>query len=342
MDIGTIRVKPELSVWKYTKSGFRRVKQDLPALKVLKMYKKHRLLNKLIDTKDPRFIKGMLTPDLKALGARIDFLPDGTKVDKAFSLFAKNLVVHDESSHDHWDVLFQNPGGTWAYLYSIDKKEQHLREKYKKVELFEKHYPRLRANVVKALHDPDDHLALPMYTLLKTCMRVGNEVYYKTHRHKGLTTLKKKDVAVDGNIVEFDYLSKGGVPRSIAERFPPAYTERLQKKLGRIKKESFIFAKNGHPLRDTHFKHGFKRYCGVEFYPHIVRSYYATARTKEFLRTHKSISKEEAREFLFSIAEKLGHRKFDKKNSDWKENYTVTLNYYIHPDLAKKVQSIIR
>ena len=62
-------------------------------------------------------------------------------------------------------------------------------EKYKKVERFEKCLSRLKKNLVVALDG--DLVALPMLILLKTKMRVGNEIYYLKNGHKGLTTLKK-------------------------------------------------------------------------------------------------------------------------------------------------------
>ena len=51
-----------------------------------------------------------------------------------------------------------------------------------------------------------------MYTLLKTRMRIGNEIYYRTNGHKVLTTLKKRDITINGEKVKFEYIGKDGVP----------------------------------------------------------------------------------------------------------------------------------
>jgi len=219
-----------------------------------------------------------------------------------------------------------------------------MKKKYEIVGEFEKHYPRLKRKVSSALKNKEDHLALPMFTLLKTYMRIGNEIYYKAHGHKGLTTLKKHDISIKGNHVTFNYLAKDGVPVEITEKFPDIYIARLSRKLKPIDKSSFVFTNRNkeHPLHEEHFRDAFKRYCGREFYPHIVRSHFATRKTKEFLNNHGSASKEEVRALFISIAEKLGHKKYDKKNDAWKDNFTVTVNHYIQPELVEKVKSIIR
>jgi len=184
-------------------------------------------------------------------------------------------------------------------------------------------------------------LAVPMYTLLKTYMRIGNETYYRIHGHKGLTTLKKKDISIDRNKVTFNYLGKNGVPIKTTRIFPNIYIQRLKEIVKPLKNNDFIFTdKNtGHPLRDTQFKEAFKHYCGVEFYPHIVRSYYATSEAEKFLKSkkQKGATKQEAKEFFTSIADKLGHKKFDKKKGEWEDNYNVTIRYYIQPQLVEKI-----
>ena len=173
--------------------------------KVVKLFKAHKNFEFLVDKKDSRFLKGQLYEG-QPQGARINILPDGRKLDKAYSLFAKGLVVHDQTSNEHWDVLYQNKGGTYSYVYTLDKKAKAKNKKYKKVKAFEKVYPLLKKKVTSALKNEKDYMALPMYTLLKTHIRVGNEIYYKAHRHKGLATLKKNNIKVVGSDVIFDFI----------------------------------------------------------------------------------------------------------------------------------------
>jgi len=344
---GTLRIKKaDLQVYRKVSTNsekWEKTSLKLPeALQVVQLFKAHHNFPALIDKNNPQFLKGQLYQD-KVQGARINILPDGRTVDKAYSLFAPHLTIHDEDSNEHWDVIYQNPNGAYAYVYTLDKKNKAVKAKYGKVKEFEKYYPLLEKKVTSALRDKKDELALAMYTLLKTYMRVGNEIYYKAHGHKGLTTLMKKDISIKGKAVTFNYLAKSGVPRKIVENFPPAYVARLQQQLKKLKNNDFVFANNvGHPLKEDKFKQAFKNYCGVEFYPHIVRSYYATNIVRGFLKQHKTASKEEVNSLFLSVAEKLGHKKFSKKKQQWEDSFNVTIHHYIEPSLVEKVKGIVR
>lgn len=347
--IGTIRIGKDLKVYKKTKSSYKLLNKSIPAetLKVIKLFKAHNNFKRLIDQKEPKFLKGFLLPDEKIRGARINIIPDGKVLDKAYSLFAKNLTIHDETSHEHWDVIYQNPNGKYAYLYTLEKKKSAVKNKFKKVEDFEKKYPILTKNVLSSLKDKNDSLAIPMYTLLKTYMRVGNEMYYKTDGHKGLTTLKKQDILISPKtkVVNFNYIAKDGVPMKISETFPDIYIQRLKEKIKNLKNSDFIFTdENKKPLKDIQFMNAFEKYCGEKFYPHIVRSYYATKTAEDFLEKHKNkkqpATKSEVKTLFTEIAEKLGHKHFSKKDNEWKDNYNVTIHYYLNPQILEKINAI--
>ena len=57
----------------------------------------------------------------------------------------------------------------------------------------------------------------------------------------------------------------------------------------------------------------FKRYCGKEFYPHIIRSHHATRRVKEFLKRKKDYQQGRDENAVFFLAADLGHKRFEKK-----------------------------
>lgn len=342
--IGTIRIKKNLKTYIKTKNSWKQSKEKFPEIiQIAKLFKSNNNFNELIDKKNPEFLKGQIYKN-KIQGARINILPNGKKLDKAYSLFSPNLTIHNQITDEHWDVIYQNPNGEFAYCYTIDKKQKAVRKKYKKVKEFEKVFERLNRQVSKALKDKKDYMALPMQTLLTTCMRVGNEIYYNNNKHKGLTTLKKKDISIKNNQVEFNYLGKDGVPIKIKKQFSTTYITRLKNQLKRLKKHDFVFTNpnTNHPLKDTEFKKAFKKYCGKEFYPHIVRSYYATKQAEEFLKENKKPNKKEVKELFNNIAEELGHKKFDKKNNQWKDSYTVTIHHYINPILVEKIQNKIK
>lgn len=341
---GTLRIAvKDQKIYEKTKTGWKRSKQEFPqALHTMQLFKAQHNLKALIDSKESRFFKGQVSPEGRLQGARINILPDGTVLDKAYSLFAPHLTFHDESSHDHWDVIYQNPNGKYAYLYTQQKRKKAVAQKYHKVTEFAQSYPTLQVNVLKALEDPADHLAVPMYTLLATCMRVGNELYYKAHGHKGLTTLTKRDISIKGEDVCFKYIAKDGVPMRINQAFPTKYVQRLKQHMRKLKDSDFVFTdQKRNPLKDTHFMQAFEKYCGKQFYPHIVRSYYATQQAQNFLKTHKHPTKQEVKDFFISIAEKLGHKRFDKKHNVWIDSYAVTIHHYLNPQLVDKLQTFL-
>jgi len=342
---GTLRIKTDdLLTYEKTARFWRKSFREFPEAKlVINLYRASRSFDILIDKKDPTFLKGQLSPKGLPQGARIKFLPNGKELDKGFCLFSQELTIHDEASDSHWSVMYKNPGGTYSYVYTLEAKQKFIDRKYRAVKEFEKLYPVLERNIHKALANENDTLAVPMYTLLKTCMRVGNETYYRMNRHQGLRTLQKKDIVIKGNDVIFDYIGKDGVPTNLQATFPSIYIQRLKKILRKADERSFVFVQEdkGSPIQDTHFKEAFKRYCGKEFYPHIVRSYYATRMAKKFLETNKSPTKEAVQELFRSIAQKLGHKRYVRDEDAWKESYNVTVNHYIDPALVRKIKASI-
>lgn len=339
--VGTIRIKvKDLKTYQKTAKGWIKINKNFKEpLNVVKLYKAESNLDYLIDTNDPSFLKGGLSPNGE-IGERIVFLPNGEKLEKAFSLFSERLTIHDQKSHDHWDVLYKNKGGTWSYVYTIKKRKEHLDNKYRKVHEFEKRYPQLLAKVKKGLQDKNDSMALPMYTLLKTYIRIGNETYFKAHNHKGLTTLTKENIFIKGNTVRFNFIGKDGVPATITKNFPDSYIKRLKYSLK--EKNKYLFSNNGSSLNEHHFKEAFLKYCGKEFYPHIVRSYHATMKIKQFLSKNRKVTKDEVDKLFMEIAHDLGHKRFNKKTGLWEENYAVTVNSYVQPELLEKVQNRIK
>ena len=342
--IGTIRIKTKgFGVFEKTANSWKKSKKKFSeVIQVIKLFKSNNNFDFLIDRKNPQFLKGQFSKDGKCQGARINILPNGQELEGAYSLFARYLTIHDESSNLHWDVIYQNPNGKYAYLYTVEKRKLAVKKKYMNVVEFEKLYINLKKNVLNALNDRDDNMAVAIFTLLETKMRVGNEMYYKLDGHKGLTTLTKEDVKIKSNIVTFEYEGKDGVPIKITEEFPELYVNRLKEIIKPLKKSSFIFVgNNGHPLKDIQFKKAFKHYCGKEFYPHIVRSHYATNQAEEFIKTHKKATKTEITELFFRISNKLGHKRFVKKDNEWKDSYTTTIHHYIEPSLVEKIQNLV-
>lgn len=343
-EVGTIRIKSQtLQPVIKSKSGWKNTIYDCENIKkIVSLFKAHNNFDKLLDTKDETFLKGFLTKEGNVRGERINMLPDGRILDKAFSLFSPHLMIHDEESDSHWDVIYQNPNGKLAYVYTLEKDKKAKDKKYDLVNEFEEVLPKLNENLDKAL-DRGESAALVMETLLKTHMRVGSEIYYKRDGHKGLTTLKKKDIKIKNPEVTFSFIGKDGVPQKITKKFPQLYLLFLRERLNKIGKDDFVFAdKKGSPLKDTDIEKAFKKYCGIAFYPHIVRSYYATRTAEIFLEEHKKPQKKDVIEMYKEIATNLGHKKFSKKKNEWLPSYSVTIAHYISPKIVEKINKAIK
>ena len=335
----TYRIKTsDFSVYEIRGKSCKKCSIKFPeAIEVARLFKKHGKLDLIVDKKNEGFLKGGFSTE-KPVGARIGVLPDGRLLNKMYSLFAPGLTIHDERSNIHWDVICQNPNGIYAYIYTIEKEDSARKAKYEKVYEFGEYLPKLNRNLNKALDE--DILVLPMLILLKTKMRIGNEIYYRKNHHKGLTTLKKKNIKINREKVSFDFIGKDGVPQKITESFSNNVVDKLKTVLKSKKNGDFIFVdSNGRPLKDMAFEIGFEKYCGFKFYPHIVRSYYATNETEKFLK-RKKISKDDVKEFYMKIADKLGHKKFSKNTGNWESSYQVTLHHYIQPELVERISKI--
>lgn len=345
---GEFRIRDDLVIAE--KSGKEWVRSSVKfdnAVKVARMFAKH---GKIRDISEDGFLFGGLK-DGKCVGKRIGFLPDGTKLDKPFPLFARDLVVHDERSGEHWDVLFRNPSGSFCYVYSEDKVLAHKKKKFDRVGEFEKLLPKLKRNLLREISSVESPgskvqgwkvVALAIAVLLETKVRVGSEVYYKRNRHRGLSTLKKKNLKIVGDKVKFDFVGKDGVPQVFEKKFSGKVVDALSEILSSKSEDDFVFlSSRGKVLTDKDFEAGFERFCGERFYPHIVRSAFATRESEKFLAKGK-VDKDEVREFYLWLAGELGHKKFSKRSGEWENSFEVTLHYYVRPDLVERISELVK
>ena len=302
---------------------------------IISQYSKNKTLHYLIDEKHPEFLKGSLSPENKILGERIKLLPEGTQIARAgFSIFAKNLRFNKDPNHE-WDVCYENTSGLKTYLYSEDKIHLEQEKKFKLVQKFSENYDKIISNVENNL-EKIEYLAL--YTLLKTFIRVGNYDYYLKNSHKGLTTLLKRDISVEGEKILFDFIGKDGVPHQIKKEFSEEYIVKLKKILSSRKKDEFVFTGlKGKPLHSEDFSSIFFNITQEHFYPHIIRSHHADSKCLDFLEGKIEIQDPE--KLFFQIAKDLGHKKYNKKKEQWEISPSITIKNYIYPEYVKKIRA---
>lgn len=326
--------------WKYTDAISSEIK------KIIDLYATKENISLLIDKITGKFIKGHIDKHKKISGARIKHLPSGKELARGgFSIFAKNLAIN-KNKKLLWDICYENTSGLKTYLYSTDKVELERKKKSKTVDKFTLEHKNILKNVENDLQKTKETKYLALLTLLKTHMRVGNLHHYNNLKHKGLTTLQKKDIKINKktNQCTFSFIGKDGVPQEITKKFPAYYIETLNKKLKTLKKDEFVFTskKTSKPIHSSTFSNILFSYTNKHFYPHIIRSFYADLTCKNFITNNKNkkISKKEVETCFLEIAANLGHKKFNKKNNQWEINFKVTIENYIRPEYVEKMKSL--
>jgi DNA topoisomerase IB len=117
----------------------------------------------------------------------------------------------------HLQAVGTDAAGRRQYLYHPAWRQRRDREKFDHMLLFAASLPRIRRTCVKRLAhtdlDRDRVLACAVRLLDLGFFRIGTEGYAEQHQHYGLATIRKEHVSVDGDVVTFDYLAKGGKRR---------------------------------------------------------------------------------------------------------------------------------
>ena len=348
LEVGSFRIKSkDFRLFKKEKDDLWSASSDLDSsvLEVLDMYNDNKNLNLLVDLHDDLFLRGSLTPKEQICGARIMVLPNGEQLARAgFSLFAKDLKFNFDDEEKLWDVCYTNASGLKTYLYSDSKVHLEQDKKLRLVDKFESYYLEIFETCEKKIKSKSCNVSdLALYVMLNTFIRVGNIEYYRRFNHKGLTTLQKKDIVIASNIISFNFIGKDGVPQSIAKKFPSFFVKKFEDFISEKSDEDFIFTNtNGNCIHSDSFSRILFDLTGEHFYPHIIRSHYADMTCKNFLKIHRTATKEAVEAVFLKIAENLGHKKYNKKTELWEPNFSVTLKNYIHPNYSERMINLYK
>ena len=340
---GTLKVKSnDLNFYILKDNEWSRSRKKIKSTqKAIDSYKKKGNIAFLIDDKENEFLKGKYLPENIPAGQRITILPSGKKISRGgFSLFAKNLKINT-SKKFKWDICYENVSGLKTYLYDEDKIHLEQKRKAKIVDEFEKSYLEILEKLEKDIKRTGKIKYLGLAILLKTKMRVGNLEYYLNSKHKGLTTIQKKDIKIIGNKIIIDYIGKDEIPQHKEAEFENYFIEKIKTILDEKENEDFIFTDlKGLPLHSTVFSKILFKYTGKHFYPHIIRSWHADRECKQFFNYKRKASKKEVLNKLKQIANDLGHKKFNKNKNTWEPDYKITVSNYIRPKYYEKMKKL--
>ena len=134
--------------------------------------------------------------------------------------------------HGHLQAVGTDEAGRRQYLYHPAWVEKRSAEKYDRVLRFGKRLPRIREHVLTDLALGDDCLevgcALAVRLLDLGYFRIGNDVYTEEHGSFGLTTLERRHVRRERDVLVFEFTGKSGIEHRI-EVDDPLVTELLDR-----------------------------------------------------------------------------------------------------------------
>jgi DNA topoisomerase IB len=122
-----------------------------------------------------------------------------------------------EDALGHLQATGVDDRGRKQYLYHPGWHERRARAKFEVMEAFARRLPSVRDDVARELEagglGRERVLACAVRLLDLGFFRVGGEGYAAENDSYGLATLRKEHVRVDGDVMLFDYVAKGGVRR---------------------------------------------------------------------------------------------------------------------------------
>ena len=230
----------------------------------------------------------------------------------------------------HIQATARDARGRKQYRYHASYREACDRSKFKRMLEFSEVLPRLRERIERDLGAPDlsrrQILATVVRLLDRTLIRVGNDEYARENQSFGLTTLRRRHVAVSGHSLRFSFRGKSGVEHnvSLVDGRLARIVQRVQDLPGR---ELFQFIDaNGRRqgVSSDDVNAYLREATGRDFSAKDFRTWGGTMRAALVLRDlgPASTRREADRNILKAldeVAERLGNTR------------TVCRKYYVHP-----------
>jgi DNA topoisomerase-1 len=124
----------------------------------------------------------------------------------------------------HIQATARDARGRKQYRYHPAYREARDHSKFRHMLEFSEVLPVLRERIERDLRAPDHSrrqlLATVVRLLDRTLIRVGNDEYARENKSFGLTTLRRRHVRVDGEVLSFTFRGKSGVEHSITLEDP--------------------------------------------------------------------------------------------------------------------------
>lgn len=267
------------------------------------------------------------------------FAPTGDRIQDAETLDNLKALPIPPSWEDVWIcpdprghlvATGRDAKGRKQYRYHPKWRDVRQQNKFDRLVAFGQALPSIRAVVERRLRSPrlsqDKLLAIIVYLLESTLIRVGNEAYRQENDSFGLTTLRDRHVELSGSTVQFHFVGKSGVEHEVtlSDRRLARAIKRCQELPGQ---ELFQYVDEAGMVRslDSADVNDFlQRITDTDFTSKDFRTWAGTVHTATTLiKLGPADSPEQAqthiREAIAAAAQRLGNR------------VATCRNYYVHP-----------
>jgi DNA topoisomerase-1 len=126
--------------------------------------------------------------------------------------------------HGHLQAVGRDAKGRKQYRYHAGWRAEREHMKYERLIDFGEALPPIRRRMAEDLRrrslDHDRVVAAVVHLLESTLIRVGNEEYARTNGSFGLTTMRSRQVSVDGSEVRFVFTGKSGQRHDVSVEDP--------------------------------------------------------------------------------------------------------------------------
>ena len=119
----------------------------------------------------------------------------------------------------HLQVTARDARGRKQYRYHPDFRQRQDEVKFERLfslsEVLWKIRERVETDIARPGLTREKVMATVVWLLEQTLMRIGTPEYAKANKSFGLTTLRRRHVAVDGSQLRFEFRGKSGVPHAV-------------------------------------------------------------------------------------------------------------------------------
>lgn len=228
--------------------------------------------------------------------------------------------------------------GRKQYLYHPLWQEHRSRHKFDKLLEFGQALPKIRERIAQDLRKRDwpkeKVLALVVSLLDETYVRIGNQAYLKENKTYGLTTLRRKHLALEGKKAIFSYRAKSGVQQQVSVNNPRLV--RLIQQCNELPgHELFRYYEgsgSGTSVDSGEVNQYLKEISGEDFSSKNFRTWGGSVTAIERLQEAQQEVAENPRKDLTAtvvkkVAERLGNTE------------AVCRDYYIHPYILESIEN---